>query len=99
MKLQGASKTKEAAKGLRKELLPQVRKIGKNQRFTPAGRAGISSATEGKALCEMTDRSRILEPVILLADRNYSPLNNLARLENRGWKYAFRLMEREPVLA
>lgn len=47
----------------------------------------------------MTDRSRILEPVILLADRNYSPLNNLARLENRGWKYAFRLMEREPVLA
>ena len=52
---------------------------------------------EGKALCEMTDRSRISEPVILLADRNYASLNNLAHLENRGWKYVLRLKERDSV--
>ena len=52
---------------------------------------------EGKALCEMTDRSRISEPVILLADRNYASLNNLAHLENRGWKYVIRLKERDSV--
>lgn len=53
---------------------------------------------EGKALCEMIDRSQISEPVILLADRNYASLNNLAHLENRGWKYVIRLKERDSAL-
>ena len=52
---------------------------------------------EGKALCEMADRSQISDPVILLADRNYASLNNLAHLENRGWKYVIRLKERPSV--
>ena len=52
---------------------------------------------EGKALCEMTDRSQISEPAILLADRNHASLNNLAHLENRGWKYVIRLKERASV--
>lgn len=52
---------------------------------------------EGKALCEMVDRSSIAGPAIVLADRNYGSLNNLAHLENRGWKYVIRLKERDRV--
>lgn len=52
---------------------------------------------EGKALCEMVDRSSLADPAIVLADRNYGSLNNLAHLENRGWKYVIRLKERASV--
>ena len=52
---------------------------------------------ENKALREMAGRSAISEPVIVLADRNHSSLNNLAHLENRGWNYVIRLKERDSV--
>ena len=52
---------------------------------------------ENKALCEMASRSAISEPVIVLADRNYGSLNNLAHLENRGWNYVIRMKERDSV--
>lgn len=45
----------------------------------------------------MASRSAISEPVIVLADRNYGSLNNLAHLENRGWNYVIRLKERDSV--
>lgn len=53
---------------------------------------------ENKALCEMAGRSSVSGPAIVLADRNYSSLNNLAHLENRGWNYVVRLKERGSVL-
>ena len=52
---------------------------------------------ENKALCEMASRSLVSGPVIVLADRNYGSLNNLAHLENRGWNYVIRLKERGSV--
>lgn len=45
----------------------------------------------------MADRSSVSEPVIVLADRNYGSLNNLAHLEKRGWNYVIRLKERGSV--
>ncbi len=48
---------------------------------------------ESKALCQMTDRSGIAAPVILLADRNYEAYNNFAHLEKKGWRYLIRLKD------
>lgn len=42
----------------------------------------------------MAGCSQVSEPVIVLANWNYASLNNLAHLENRGWKYVIRLKER-----
>ena len=44
---------------------------------------------ECRALCQMTDRSRVSGKAILLADRNYESCNNLAHLE----KVFFRRFE------
>lgn len=52
---------------------------------------------ENKALCELVDRSPVSGSTIVLADRNYGSLNNLAHLENRGWNYVIRLKERDSV--
>lgn len=52
---------------------------------------------ENKALCEMVDRSPVPGPAIILADRNFGSLNNLAHLENRGWNYVIRLKERGSI--
>jgi len=54
---------------------------------------------ESKALCSMVDRSDISQPVILLADRNYEAYNNLAHLQNRGWKYLIRIREKARTVA
>lgn len=48
---------------------------------------------ESGALCQMTERSAIADPVILLADRNYEAYNNFACLEKRGWKYLIRIRD------
>jgi len=55
--------------------------------------------SEDKALCEMAERSKISEPVILLADRGYEAYNNFAHLEQRGWKYLIRLTDRHRTYA
>ena len=37
----------------------------------------------------MVDRSPLPGSVLLLADRNYESYNNMAHLEEKGWKYYF----------
>lgn len=54
---------------------------------------------EAKALCEMTERSSVSEPVILLADRNYESYHNFACMEKKGWKYLIRLKDGNRRLA
>ena len=45
---------------------------------------------EGKALTNIVDRSEILK-AILLADRGYEGYNNMAHLQEKGWKYLIRI--------
>ena len=47
---------------------------------------------EHKALAEMVDRSRI-NNAILIADRGYEGYNNLAHLQEKGWKYLIRIKD------
>lgn len=54
---------------------------------------------ESRALCAMVDRSDNSGSAILLADRNYESFNNLAHLENKGWKYLIRIRERARAVA
>lgn len=49
-------------------------------------------ANEQKALCNMIDRSDILN-AILLADRGYEGYNCLAHLQEKGWKFLFRIKD------
>ena len=44
------------------------------------------------ALAEMVDRSRI-KNAILVADRGYEGYNNLAHLQEKGWKYLIRIKD------
>ena len=48
---------------------------------------------EGGALRAMVDRSPLSGPVLLLADRNYESYNNMAHLEEKGWKYLIRVKD------
>lgn len=43
------------------------------------------------ALVEMIKRSCFFKKVILIADRGYESYNNIAHLENKGWKYLIRV--------
>jgi hypothetical protein len=46
---------------------------------------------EFSALVEMIKRSPLDKKVILIADRGYESYNNIAQLENKGWKYVIRV--------
>ena len=48
---------------------------------------------ESKALVDMTQRSRIKNPVIVIGDRNYESYNNFAHIEQKGWKYLMRVKD------
>lgn len=50
---------------------------------------------KSKALRQMTKRSGITDPVIVLADRNYEAYNNFACLEKKSWKYLIRIKDHE----
>ena len=39
---------------------------------------------KSQSLVEMVDRSKLAEPVILIADRGYEPYNNMAHIEQKG---------------
>ena len=54
---------------------------------------------EGKALCQMVERSGVCGKTILLADRNYESCNNLAHLEKKGWNYLIRIRDKDRVVA
>ena len=43
------------------------------------------------ALVEMIKRSSFFKKVIIIADRGYESYNNIAHLENKGWKYLIRV--------
>lgn len=59
-----------------------------NQIYTDA----LIQINEHKALTEMIDRSAI-EFAILLADRGYEGYNNMAHLQEKGWKYLIRIKD------
>ena len=63
-----------------------------NQIYTDALIQKSHNKNEHRALVEMVDRSAILQ-AILLADRGYESYNNMAHLQEKGWKYLFRIKD------
>lgn len=45
---------------------------------------------ETKALIDMMERSKIQEPVLLIADRGYESYNIMAHAQEKGWKFLIR---------
>ncbi len=54
----------------------------------------IRKKNEFKALIDMVDRSKIESPVILIGDRGYESYNNIAHIEQKGWKYLIRVKQK-----
>ena len=54
---------------------------------------------ESQALVELVDRSELTEPVILIADRGYEAYNNMAHIEQKGWKYLIRVKDKQGILS
>lgn len=54
---------------------------------------------ESRALVEFVDRSELTEPVILIADRGYEAYNNMAHIEQKGWKYLIRVKDKQGILS
>ena len=48
---------------------------------------------------ELVDRSELTEPVILIADRGYEAYNNMAHIEQKGWKYLIRVKDKQGILS
>jgi hypothetical protein len=48
---------------------------------------------ECRALTNMTDRSAVLDNVIVIADRAYECYNVFAHIEQKGWKYVIRVKD------
>lgn len=49
---------------------------------------------EHKALVEMVDRSAIKQAVVI-ADRGYESYNNMAHIQEKGWKFLIRIRDEE----
>lgn len=54
---------------------------------------------ESQALVELVDRSKVTEPAILTADRGYEAYNNIAHIEQKGWKYLIRVKDKQGILS
>ncbi len=54
---------------------------------------------ESRALVELVDRSELTEPAILIADRGYEAYNNMAHIEQKGWKYLIRVKDKQGILS
>ena len=63
-----------------------------NQIYTDALIQKSRVVKEQKALTEMIDRSSIAS-AILLADRGYEGYNNIAHLQEKGWKFLIRVKD------
>ena len=48
---------------------------------------------ESRALIDMMERSRIQEPVLLIADRGYESYNIFAHAQEKGWKFLIRVKD------
>ncbi len=62
-----------------------------NKLYLDAVIQGYRSLNEFKALVELVKRSPLEKKVILIADRGYESYNNIAHLEDKGWKYLIRV--------
>ncbi|MFR5585206.1 MAG: transposase [[Clostridium] scindens] len=51
------------------------------------------ASSENGALTNMVDRSEITGDVILIADRGYESYNNMAHIQEKGWKYLIRIKD------
>lgn len=63
-----------------------------NQIYVDAMLQNRRCANEHKALTSMVDRSPIGR-ALLIADRGYESYNNLAHIEQKGWKYLIRIKD------
>lgn len=54
---------------------------------------------ESRALVELVDRSELKEPVILIAARGYEAYNNMAHIEQKGWKYLICVKNKQGILS
>lgn len=63
-----------------------------NQIYVDAMLQNRRCTNEHKALTSMVDRSPI-ERALLIADRGYEAYNNLAHIEQKGWKYLVRIKD------
>jgi hypothetical protein len=50
-------------------------------------------SNENRALTDMVDRSMIKTPALIIADRGYESYNNMAHIQERGWKYLIRIKD------
>ena len=50
-------------------------------------------SNENQALIEMIDRHQTSDPVIVIADRGYESYNALAHIQEKGWKFLFRIKD------
>lgn len=48
---------------------------------------------ENKALVKMVDRSSLSGNIIIIADRGYEAYNNMAHIQEKGWKYLIRIKD------
>ena len=48
---------------------------------------------EHKALVQMVDRAKSNASVIIIADRGYESYNNMAHIQEKGWKYLVRIRD------
>lgn len=62
----------------------------KNRIYTDAVIQPGRSPNETKALIDMMKRSKIQDPVLLIADRGYESYNILAHAQEKGWKFLIR---------
>lgn len=53
----------------------------------------IRESRENKALVDMVDRSNITGDVLVIADRGYESYNNMAHIQEKGWKYLIRIKD------
>ena len=61
-----------------------------NHIYTDIDIKGIKEKNEQKSSVHMINRSCINDTVLLLGDRGFSHYNNIANLEEKGWKYLLR---------
>lgn len=50
-------------------------------------------SNENRALTDMVDRSTINTPALIIADRGYESYNNMAHIQEKGWKFLIRIKD------
>lgn len=54
---------------------------------------------ESRALAEPVDQSELKDLVLLIADRGYEAYNNMAHIEQKGWKHLIRAKDKQGILS